>query len=301
VKAANDYIDKNHESILSEWIAITEINAPSKHEQERAKFLENLLRKYKLPVSYDSAGNVTRIADQPGAASGQTDDVQCFSYDYLRRAVRFPALKPATGPRRVFLVGALNQLRGQRQQGGGTGSLEAVGSFVGRDAEFYEPEVALRNQKVVVVHGPAGCGKTELAKAFGRWWQATGGVERPEWVIFHSFEPGVASFGLEGVISAIALEVYGVEFAQLDNDERRGVVVELLREHRLLLIWDNFESVQTMVDPAGSTPGQAKGKGGRRSLDLVSDGGGGRPCRWLSSTPVAPKTRQRSAPLNLDG
>src|ERR1700738_5277784 len=28
IRAANDYIDGNHESILREWIAITEINAP---------------------------------------------------------------------------------------------------------------------------------------------------------------------------------------------------------------------------------------------------------------------------------
>ncbi len=40
VKAAFDYIDKNRESILREWIAITEINAPSGHEQERAKYIE---------------------------------------------------------------------------------------------------------------------------------------------------------------------------------------------------------------------------------------------------------------------
>jgi hypothetical protein len=28
IQAANDYIDRNHESIMREWIAITEINAP---------------------------------------------------------------------------------------------------------------------------------------------------------------------------------------------------------------------------------------------------------------------------------
>lgn len=42
VKAANDYIDRNHESILREWVAITEINAPSGYEQERAKYIETL-------------------------------------------------------------------------------------------------------------------------------------------------------------------------------------------------------------------------------------------------------------------
>jgi len=68
VIAANDYIDKNHEPILREWIAITEINAPSKQEQERAKYLEGLLRKYKLQIRYDSVGNL--IATRKGTGNG---------------------------------------------------------------------------------------------------------------------------------------------------------------------------------------------------------------------------------------
>jgi len=68
VKAAFDHIDKNREIILREWIAITEINAPSKQEQERAKFIESLLRKCKLDIRYDSAGNL--IATRKGAGGG---------------------------------------------------------------------------------------------------------------------------------------------------------------------------------------------------------------------------------------
>jgi tripeptide aminopeptidase len=69
VKAANDYIDRNHESILREWITITEINAPSGQEQERAKYIEGLLRKYRMDdIHYDSAGNL--IAVRKGAGDG---------------------------------------------------------------------------------------------------------------------------------------------------------------------------------------------------------------------------------------
>src|SRR5882672_7927941 len=69
VKAANDYIDRNHESILHEWIAITEINAPSGQEQPRAKYIETLLRKYHLDdIHYDSTGNL--IAVRKGAGGG---------------------------------------------------------------------------------------------------------------------------------------------------------------------------------------------------------------------------------------
>lgn len=69
VKAANDYVDRNHAEILREWIAITEINAPSGHEQDRAKHLEKILRGYHLDeVRYDSAGNL--IAVRKGTGGG---------------------------------------------------------------------------------------------------------------------------------------------------------------------------------------------------------------------------------------
>ena len=171
---------------------------------------------------------------------------------YLRREVRFPGLitaRPAGAP---SLEEALDQLTGPGPGAGG--ALAPVGVFTGRDGLFYELETAARLQKVVVLCGPAGTGKTELAKAFGRWWQDTGGVERPEWVFWHSFEPGLASFGLDGVIAEIGLARFGSDFARLDAVQRTGVVEGFLRDHRALLIWDNFESVRSVPDPSAATP-----------------------------------------------
>src|SRR6185436_11588300 len=68
VKTAFDLIDKDRDGILREWIAITEINAPSKQEQERAHYIESLLRKHKLEIRYDSAGNL--IATRKGTGGG---------------------------------------------------------------------------------------------------------------------------------------------------------------------------------------------------------------------------------------
>src|SRR6185503_781600 len=68
VKTAFDLIDKDRDGILREWIAITEINAPSKQEQERAHYIESLLRKHKLDIRYDSAGNL--IATRRGTGGG---------------------------------------------------------------------------------------------------------------------------------------------------------------------------------------------------------------------------------------
>lgn len=65
------HIDSNREGILREWIAITEINAPSNHEKERAAYIEKLLRQYKLEnIHYDEAGNL--IAVRKGTGGGPT-------------------------------------------------------------------------------------------------------------------------------------------------------------------------------------------------------------------------------------
>jgi tetratricopeptide (TPR) repeat protein len=150
--------------------------------------------------------------------------------------------------RREVRLGGLNAApTGDRPR-----ELQAAGSFVGRDALFYELEVALRQRRVVLLHGLGGAGKTELAKAFGRWWRDTGGADA---VIFHSFEPGVANVGLEGVVGAIGLRMLGADFARLGAEQQLAAVADLLQRRRLLLIWDNFESLHTMPDPThGGAP-----------------------------------------------
>ena len=131
---------------------------------------------------------------------------------------------------------------------------EAAGVFVGRDDLFYQLEAAARRQHVVVLAGLGGTGKTEVAKGFARWQRDTGGVDDPRLVFWHSFESGVASFGLDGVITAVGLEALGADFARLDSPRRLETVKNLLARDRALLIWDNFESVREMPDPAGATP-----------------------------------------------
>jgi tripeptide aminopeptidase len=69
VRAAFAHVERNREAILKEWIAITEINAPSGKEAERAAFIEKLLRGYKsLQVSRDPTGNV--VATRKGTGGG---------------------------------------------------------------------------------------------------------------------------------------------------------------------------------------------------------------------------------------
>jgi hypothetical protein len=79
-------------------------------------------------------------------------------------------------------------------------------------------------------------------------------VDDPRLVLWHSFEPGLASFGLDGVITGIGLAVFGADFALLDPPQRLAQLKRLLGQYRVLLVWDNFESVREMPDPAGATP-----------------------------------------------
>jgi tripeptide aminopeptidase len=66
---AFDYIDSHREEILEEWIEITEINAPSGQEKERARFIYKLLQDLKLKdIHYDSIGNL--IAVRKGTGGG---------------------------------------------------------------------------------------------------------------------------------------------------------------------------------------------------------------------------------------
>src|SRR6185437_797855 len=130
----------------------------------------------------------------------------------------------------------------------------AGGLFVGRDDLFYQLEAAAGRQRVVVLTGPGGTGKTEVARGFARWWRDTRGVDDPRLVLWHSFEPGVASFGLDGVIAGAGLAVFGPDFARLDQAGRLEAVRGLLGRFRVLLVWDNFETVREMPDPGGVTP-----------------------------------------------
>ena len=139
---------------------------------------------------------------------------------YLRRAVSFAELEQSRDQSALSLDAMLDELRREggettAKPGAETGSLAPDRRFIRRDTAFYTLELALQWQHVVVVHGPAGTGKTELAKAgtgktelakaFGRWWRDTGGVDDANSVFFHAFEPGIASFGLDALVTSIGL------------------------------------------------------------------------------------------------
>jgi acetylornithine deacetylase/succinyl-diaminopimelate desuccinylase-like protein len=69
VKRALDYVEAHRDEILNEWKMLTEINAPSGKERDRAEAIRRLLLTYRLDkVYYDSAGNLIAIRKGTGNA-----------------------------------------------------------------------------------------------------------------------------------------------------------------------------------------------------------------------------------------
>ena len=69
VKRAFDHVDAHRDQILAEWITLTEINAPSGKERERAEAVRKALQSLKLDKVYsDSKGNLIAIRKGTGGA-----------------------------------------------------------------------------------------------------------------------------------------------------------------------------------------------------------------------------------------
>lgn len=71
LKRAFDYVDTHKDQILAEWISLTEINAPSGKERDRAEAVRKVLVQAKLDkIYYDAKGNL--IAIRKGTGSGKS-------------------------------------------------------------------------------------------------------------------------------------------------------------------------------------------------------------------------------------
>jgi tetratricopeptide (TPR) repeat protein len=123
--------------------------------------------------------------------------------------------------------------------------------FFGRDETLLALDRAFDTQQIVLLHAYAGSGKTATAAEFARWYKLTGGVQGP--VLFTSFEqyrPLSRVLDQIGDIFGGTLEQAGIHWLALDDENRRNVALQVLKQIPVLWIWDNVEPVAGF--PAGT-------------------------------------------------
>ncbi len=113
-----------------------------------------------------------------------------------------------------------------------------VYGLVGRRGELRQLERLFSQAPVVLLSGPTGIGKTELALGLARWLSRTGA--RPGGVFYSSFDVGA---GVERVIHEVGTSIAGLDFADMPAQQQRDWVVEYLGKHPSLLILDRLENV----------------------------------------------------------
>lgn len=119
--------------------------------------------------------------------------------------------------------------------------------FQGRGRDSHRLERALLTRGVVVVHAPGGAGKTALAREAAHWWTRTGLF--PDGAVFVSFEGAPDP---EAVISQVGQALESEKFLQR-KDPRKGLA-GLLARKRVLVVWDNYESVLPAFQGGEPTP-----------------------------------------------
>lgn len=119
--------------------------------------------------------------------------------------------------------------------------------FIGRDETLLALDRAFDGHHVVLLHAYAGQGKSSTAVEFARWYSITGGLGAHPRVLLTSFENHTDLADLLNQIGqpfAPWLASQGIDWSALNNQNaRRQLVLQILRQIPVLWIWDNVEPV----------------------------------------------------------
>jgi tetratricopeptide (TPR) repeat protein len=165
--------------------------------------------------------------------------------------------------------------------------------FFGRDETLLALDRAFDTLPVVLLHAYAGSGKTCTAAEFARWYSLTGGVDGP--VLFTSLEtytPLPRVLDRVGEVFGSTLEQSGVHWLTLEDDARRDVALQVLKQIPVLWIWDN-------VEPIAGFPGTYDGLP-RPSSDTASSSGSSTALEGHRTSDYTPAERQALADFLRD-
>lgn len=145
---------------------------------------------------------------------------------------------------------------GKKDAGAERGALVGVPAapdvgFFGRDETLLALDRAFDRHRVVLLHAYAGSGKSSTAAEFARWYARTGGVEGP--VLWTSFERRMTlpqALDMLGRVFEGVLAKNGIQWLALDDEKRREIALQVLKQREVLWVWDNVEPVAGF--PAGT-------------------------------------------------
>ena len=116
--------------------------------------------------------------------------------------------------------------------------------LIGRRREILELEAAFDAGPVVLFSGAVGVGKSEVALGLAAWLEKSGG--RPDGVFYTTFDVGA---GLDKALHEVGTSLAGLEFGDLSAASRRRWLLDYLREHQTLLVWDGIENLAGFPNP----------------------------------------------------
>ena len=122
--------------------------------------------------------------------------------------------------------------------------------FSGRAREMRQLEHALVQDKLVVVHGFGGVGKTALVREAADWLSRTQMYER---ACFISFEHGGDAISLLSTLGHY-LGIYDAFYAPRDCPSALSQLAPVLKQSRTLIIADNLESILSNGEAPLETP-----------------------------------------------
>jgi tetratricopeptide (TPR) repeat protein len=111
-------------------------------------------------------------------------------------------------------------------------------AFVGRAWDLRQLERRLLEHRAVLLHGMGGMGKTALARELAFWGSRTGLF--PEGACFVSFEQ---AGGAARALQVLGAHFEGTDFERRSAEDQRRKARELFQARKVLMVWDNFESV----------------------------------------------------------
>jgi tetratricopeptide (TPR) repeat protein len=111
---------------------------------------------------------------------------------------------------------------------------------------LYKLEQLLRGHRSVLLHAMGGMGKTSLAREAAFWWTRTGLF--PDGACFLSFEQPASA---DRAVQVLGTYLEGHAFEALPADQQRKRAKQLFQERRVLMVWDNFESVLPAFQSGG--------------------------------------------------